>query len=330
MLAPEVLNFSIQRRRTTRAESRDPTKIPALEPFCSRLHLAIPGLLHLPKELEAALERDWEYYHVVGFPVDCLFAPEVIQNFVRGGELTLVSDASAPNRIFVSPDGAATLLLSTDTFLSLGIEGRPVDGQENLFVARFDLGSNKNEKVLSRARGALRDRKAEFGAVTFAWYPNDASICPSSLANHLHDLGAKVVERSQATAHRRTTCVPRVLQRGPPSVSDADFDDVDSWLGSVLLGIEHEQLESDTSGEAALASTADGLFVTRHIEAIVASVMKYLEGNEDCGWIVLSFANSRGPMPKSRGKQWLLEHQSATILCRRKSGIIIRGSGSGT
>ena len=201
-----------------------------IPPLVNHLSLVFKNTLHLPKEVEALLETDTEYYVVNALKADLLISPEFVQVFLSHGYLQLFTENKLDVNLFIIGN-TMTLTGPKERLEALGLEFKVHRGiKDSLARIDIDLIEQCGErKGLERLRNSLKERLGPVGRASLFWTPTDPSVCPSSVAKFFHDHGSVVEEKPLESRNVRLNHLPAIYRQ-------EDLWDAEDWLGAGLLG----------------------------------------------------------------------------------------------
>ncbi|XP_066992300.1 ribonuclease P protein subunit p40 isoform X3 [Anabrus simplex] len=247
MLSPEVWKFSpppcnIVCKSGVFEEERDTCEgLIKKHYFNHVVSVVLPNTVIVPSPIIEALNEDSAYYRAVGVDVSELVSKEFLDAFVKQGQLSVLSDKThidVDDCVCITPCGHLVLCLQRETYLELGLEGKPSFFSHNKpskYIVKIDLKASNfipGKKNYDRVVWCLQENvKLKFDLL-IAWESPD-KICPSSVASYLYSRGYQVA-----------VCQPRFTRQLDYSVlvpelgNDCSPMELVEWLGSFSLNVD--------------------------------------------------------------------------------------------
>ncbi|KAK3086591.1 hypothetical protein FSP39_020741 [Pinctada imbricata] len=278
--------------------------------FNYSVDIVVPKTKCLPPDIDE-LCRKQKAYVVHDLPAAAILDPDLIGAFISAGKFYGLSHGTRinyENCLAVLPTGHLILHVTSDTYIQLGLEGKPSWynrlGQNkyvidvDLKAAHFVPGRKGYERVLS----ALSRSGLKFNLL-IAWDPSDGDICSSSLRKYFNMKGYQCSEVPiDHSRHRYEKVDIPVLSEIDESCIGSELFE---WLGmvanNVYLSEKPDEFVSTYSynGETEQASclhyTISGFFTPPFISNLVnklrCTVMKD-QGNHWCSVTVYGFQDT--------------------------------------
>ncbi|GLV41539.1 hypothetical protein CBL_06768 [Carabus blaptoides fortunei] len=261
MLCPEVWKFSAPESNFKETSGHFlPTSgnklyiPPPLDDFyyTHLVSVVLPNALSLPTNICDSLSSDSDYYKVTNLSLSELIREEFIEHFIKRGSLTALSidrRIDIDNCACITPDGSLIVTLDRKSYQQLGLEGKVSHFTSSLtdrYIVRLNLKHDSftgNRKLYDRTIHCLTERLETFTFI-LSWTPDDAKLCPSSVAKYLSDRGCSVVLCS-------TQCVRRCEENvRVPSIHEQSAmfsaDEFVEWLGMFSLKADMDADAFDT------------------------------------------------------------------------------------
>nr|XP_045599497.1 ribonuclease P protein subunit p40-like isoform X1 [Procambarus clarkii] len=254
MLNPEVVNFPAPESRVSYSQhtwndmSSDDSWHQVIDdhPFNTKVSLLLPDTPTLPQIIHDAVADDGEFYLVRNLPLLELCSPTFLQAFVKTGCLNAVScdtRLDVDNTAALTSDGLLHLILNKFTYQELRLNGslsshilrKPLEKyvvEVNMQKQCFKPGKAYYERVIT----AFTEVQLRFN-FWLTWIPDNAEICPSSVAKYFHDLGYSIEEQHPCLNWNivREAAMPLLC-----TASEEDPQDVLEWIGCQTLGVKME------------------------------------------------------------------------------------------
>ncbi|XP_045599498.2 ribonuclease P protein subunit p40 isoform X2 [Procambarus clarkii] len=252
MLNPEVVNFPAPESRVSYSQhtwndmSSDDSWHQVIDdhPFNTKVSLLLPDTPTLPQIIHDAVADDGEFYLVRNLPLLELCSPTFLQAFVKTGCLNAVScdtRLDVDNTAALTSDGLLHLILNKFTYQELRLNGslsshilrKPLEKyvvEVNMQKQCFKPGKAYYERVIT----AFTEVQLRFN-FWLTWIPDNAEICPSSVAKYFHDLGYSIEEQHPCLNWNivREAAMPLLC-----TASEEDPQDVLEWIGCQTLGVK--------------------------------------------------------------------------------------------
>lgn len=255
MLNPEVVKFPAPKSQVSYSQhiwddvhnDHSWHKVVDDHPFNTKVSLLLPDTPNLPQLISDAVTQDTQFYLVKNLPLLELCTSTFLQAFVKTGQLYAVScdtRLDVDNTAALTPDGLLHLLLNKFTYEELRLNGslsahilrKPREKfvvEVNMKVPYFKPGKAFYSKVMT----AFTEVQLRFN-FWLTWIPDDADICPSSVAKYFYDLGYSIEELHSSLSQSIMTeaVMPSLCKDGEAAAPE----DVLEWLGCQTLGVKLE------------------------------------------------------------------------------------------
>ncbi|KAK7024285.1 hypothetical protein SK128_025585 [Halocaridina rubra] len=216
-------------------------------PFNRKIGILLPGLSESPKEIKKILVDDTDYYHISELPLSVFCTPVFLEAFLQSGKVYAIScDArlDLDNVAALTPDGWLILLLDKFSYQELQLDGKLsahiLRRPKERYVVKVNLKENfiPGKPYYKKVVRALSYVQLKFN-FWISWVPNDAEVCPSSIAKYFDDEGYHVaVRRTSLSSSIILNAYVPVIEKETSDMDLYKAEDILEYIGCSSLGIK--------------------------------------------------------------------------------------------
>lgn len=286
-------------------------------PFNSKVSVILPGVPSCPQSLQRKFSEDTEFYEIENLSVLEFCSPVFLQAFLNKGKVYAVScdvRLDLDNAAALTPDGWLILLLDKFAYHELRLNGKLsahiLRRPKERYVVKVNLKDFVPGKPFyNKVVNAFREVPLKFN-FWITWLPDDADVCPSSIAKYFSDEGYDIVgQQIYFNSNTMNDIAVPLLDDGSSQEMETEGDNIEipiepenilEWIGCHLLGIV---LNSEGTSVCDLLNPkpnrtlqnissihATGFFVPSHIRQLIEELRLLLEDSleETTPWVSLT------------------------------------------
>merc|ERR1719397_286470 len=278
-------------------------------------------------QLRNLLEEDTEYYTVEDFDPSVIFTSEFLVNFVRSGELVILSDQQRGPYVQESLS-----LYNKELQLSLVERSHQLNSVEEHFQGKirtkdglrhFSLNLSEPGLKESQLRGVRESVSvSEPGlAVKLTWSHPEPAVCPSSVASHLSQAGLKVRQSCCLVKSHVVHSVPV-----PQGWAEEDVEELVDWAGGVALGLSLPPPSLPLTEGSVLCVQSSGLHTDRTLTHLLTSLASDLLREHQQPWLAVAMHGPRYKLSFSGKDLVQVKNSNLTVIVTRNGQWMMKES----